>query len=109
MTEESAEVKLGKVETALDTLIKEVRQLRASTEGLSERVTRLEESTRDAVSQVPALREKVTELEKETAVMRVEVDTLKRASGTWGARLWELAKAVLTPALAALGTWLLMR
>lgn len=106
---ETAEVQLARLETALDTLIGEVRQLRESTTDLGTRMTRLEESTKDVVGQVPTLRDKVVMLERETAVMRVEVDTLKRASGTWGARLWELAKVVLTPALAALGTWLLMR
>lgn len=117
MTEESAEVKLGKVETALDTLIGEVRQLRASTNDLSERMTRLEESTRDAVSQVPTLREKVVALEKETAVVRVEVvrlrqdiDDLKCVGSTWGARLWRLAEMFLGPILAAGGTvWLMSR
>ena len=106
---ETAEVQLARLETALDTLIGEVRQLRESTTDLGTRMTRLEESTKDVVGQAPTLRDKVVMLERETAVMRVEVDTLKRASGTWGARLWELAKVVLTPALAALGTWLLMR
>lgn len=107
---ENADVKLGKVETALDTLIEEVRQLRECTTDLATRMTRLEESTRDAVSQVPTLREKVAQLEKETTVLRLEVENLKRASGTWSSRLWELAKMFLGPALASAGTaWLLMR
>ena len=104
-----ADVQLARLETALDTLIGEVRALRDSTQTLSERMTRIEESTREAIGQVPTLRDRVIVLEREAAIMRIQLDDVRRASGTWGARLWELAKVVLTPALAAVGTWLLMR
>ena len=104
-----ADVQLARLETALDTLIGEVRALRDSTQTLSERMTRIEESTREVIGQVPTLRDRVIVLEREAAIMRIQLDDVRRASGTWGARLWELAKVVLTPALAAVGTWLLMR
>lgn len=103
---ENADARLARVETALQTLVEEVRLLRDSMQDVGSRLTRLEESTRDAVPQVWRLRERVAELEKETENIKLQLEQLKQDSekrrATTGNRIWDVAKMVLTPLISGL-------
>jgi chromosome segregation ATPase len=101
---ESAE-RLARVETALNTLIDEVKLLRDSTQLVGERITRLEESTKEAIPQVWRLRERVAQLERETAELRLEIEHIKQGGQKTGARWWDIAKMALGPAIAAAVAW----
>ena len=117
---EATDVKLARVETALGTLIEEVRLVRSSTEVVSSRITRLEEATKEAVPQVWKLRERVAKLERDTANIWLELERLRNdheeskqsyegSRQRRGNRWWDVAKMALSPAVAALVMWLLMR
>lgn len=107
---ESAEVKLARVETALNTLIGEVRLLRESTGTVGDRITRLEESTKKAVPQVWELRERVAKLELETAQLRLDLEQMKQdyeaRQQTAGNRWWDVARMLLGPVLGAVAGWI---
>ena len=113
MGDESAEAKLARVETVLDTLLEEVRGLRGGLASIGERLTRLEEATRETIPQVWPLRERVTQLEQEAIELRQRVSVIQadcdRLRGTAGSRAWEIAKMVLGPALQVAVLWLLLR
>ena len=110
---ENADARLARVETALQTLVEEVRLLRDSMQDVGSRLTRLEESTRDAVPQVWRLRERVAELEKETEGIKLQLEQLKsdnekqrqdyeKRQVTTGNRWWDIVKMVLTPLISGL-------
>lgn len=101
---ESAE-RLARVETALQTLVGEVKKLRDSMDSVGDRITRLEESTKEAIPQVWRLRERVAQLERETAELRLEIEHIKHAGKSAGARWWDIAKMTLGPIIAALVAW----
>lgn len=107
---ESAEIKLARVETALNTLIGEVGKLREGMEGVGDRITRLEESTKKAVPQVWELRERVAKLERETAQLRLDLEQMKQdyeaRQQTAGNRWWDVARMALGPVLGAIAGWL---
>lgn len=106
---ESAE-RLARVETALNTLIEEVKLLRESTRAVGDRLTRLEESTKEAIPQVWRLRERVAELERETAQLRLDLEQLRQdyeaRQQTAGSRWWDVAKMALGPVLGAIAGWI---
>lgn len=118
---ENADARLARVETALQTLVEEVRLLRDSMQDVGSRLTRLEESTRDAVPQVWRLRERVAELEKETEGIKLQLEQLKsdnekqrqdyeKRQVTTGNRWWDIVKMALNPIIAGLvGAWLALR
>ena len=118
---ENADARLARVETALQTLVEEVRLLRDSMQDVGNRLTRLEESTRDAVPQVWRLRERVAELEKETEGIKLQLEQLKsdnekqrqdyeKRQVTTGNRWWDIVKMALNPIIAGLvGAWLALR
>lgn len=118
---ENADARLARVETALQTLVEEVRLLRDSMQDVGSRLTRLEESTRDAVPQVWRLRERVAELEKETESIKLQLEQLKsdnekqrqdyeKRQVTTGNRWWDIVKMALNPIIAGLvGAWLALR
>ena len=111
---ENADARLARVETALQTLVEEVRLLRDSMQDVGNRLTRLEESTREAVPQVWRLRERVAELEKETENIKLLLEQLKQDSekrrATTGNRIWDIVKMALNPIIAGLvGAWLALR
>ena len=110
---ENADARLARVETALQTLVEEVRLLRDSMQDVGNRLTRLEESTRDAVPQVWRLRERVAELEKETENIKLQLEQLKsdnekqrqdyeKRQVTTGNRWWDIVKMALNPIIAGL-------
>ena len=120
MTTESSDVKLARVEEKIDALMEGVGDLRADVKAFAGRITRLEELTRDAVPQVWKLKERVAELERDTANLQLDLERLRqdyeaskqsyegsqqRRSNRW----WDVAKMALSPAVAALVMWLLMR
>ncbi len=106
---ESAE-RLARVETALNTLIDEVRLLRDSTKSVGDRITRLEESTKEAIPQVWRLRERVAHLERETAEMRINLEELRHdweeRQRVTGSRWWDVVRMALGPLLGAVAGWL---
>jgi chromosome segregation ATPase len=106
---ESAEARLARVETALNTLIGEVSKLRQSMDTVGDRITRLEEATKDAVPQVWKLRERVAQLERETAEMRINLEELRHdweeRQRVTGSRLWEVVRMALGPLLGAVAGW----
>ena len=118
---ETADARLARVETALQTLVEEVRLLRDSMQDVGSRLTRLEESTREAVPQVWRLRERVAELEKETEGIKLQLEQLKsdnekqrqdyeKRQVTTGNRWWDIVKMALNPIIAGLvGAWLALR
>jgi phage shock protein A len=113
MTDESAEAKLARVETVLDTLLEEVRGLRGGLASIGERLTRLEEATRETIPQVWPLRERVTQLELEIAELRSRQAALQAECNaqrqTTGSRWWRLVEMALSPAIAAGVMWLILR
>ncbi len=106
---ESAEARLARVETALNTLIGEVSKLRQSMDTVGDRITRLEEATKDAVPQVWKLRERVAQLERETAELRIKLEELRHEweerQKVTGSRLWEVVRMALGPLLGAVAGW----
>lgn len=107
---ESAEARLSRVETALNTLIGEVSKLRQSMDTVGDRITRLEEATKDAVPQVWKLRERVAHLERETAEMRINLEELRHdweeRQRVTGSRWWDVVRMALGPLLGAVAGWL---
>ena len=105
---ESAE-RLARVETALNTLIDEVRLLRDSTKSVGDRITRLEESTKEAIPQVWRLRERVAQLERETAQLRLDLEQLRQdyeaRQRVAGSRWWDVVRMSLGPLLGAIAGW----
>lgn len=110
---EDADIKLARVEATLQSLVEEVRKLRVSAEDMIARVIRLEEATRESIPEIWPLRDRVAQVECETADLRLRLQELQKeqdsARHTTGNRWWDLAKIVLSPAVAAAVAWLLMR
>lgn len=110
---ETAEIKLARVEEKIDTLVRGVDDLREDVKLFGSRITRLEESTREAVPQVWKLKERVAELERDTANLKLDLEQLRQdyqnKQETAGHRWWDVAKLALSPAIAAIVMWLLMR
>jgi chromosome segregation ATPase len=106
---ESSDAKLAKVETTLGVLVDEVRLLRESTDGIGDRITRLEESTREAIPQVWKLRERVAELERDTAQLQLDIERLRKdyetEQQTKSSRLWDVARMSLGPIMGAIAGW----
>lgn len=110
---ETAEIKLARVEEKIDALTRGVADLSEDVKAFGGRITRLEEATRDAVPQVWKLKERVAELERDTANLQLDLERLRQdyeaSKQRRGNRWWDVAKMALSPAVAALVMWLLMR
>lgn len=110
---ETVETRLKVVETLLDQLVKGVGELGDDVKEMANRLTRLEESTHDAVPYVWKLRERTAELERDTANLRLEFERLRQDFDNQrqktGTRWWDVAKIILSPAVAALVAWLIAK
>ena len=106
---ESTEIKLTRIETTLNDLVRGVNRLTEDVQAIGDRLTRLEEKTTD----VPSIRERVAQLERETAVLKLELTRVQQdytlRCTTSGTRWWDVAKMAISPLLASIITWLLMR
>lgn len=113
MTTESSDVKLARVEEKIDAIMEGVGDLRADVKAFAGRITRLEESTRDAVPQVWLLKERVAELERDTANLQLDLERLRQdyeaSKQRRGNRWWDIAQMAISPVVATIVMWLLMR
>lgn len=94
---------LSRIETSVIYLTESSKKQEASMEDVRDRLARLEESTSKAVPEVGVLRRDVDDHEHRIG----SLEDFKEAhcqdhaskSKTWGDRLWDLAKALLIPAI----------